>query len=48
MVQIAWLQCPDCDGKFYVEKPQLGKNADWVCPFCKRKMKESEAKEIIQ
>ena len=30
MVQIAWLQCPDCDGKFYVEKPQLCKNADAV------------------
>ena len=45
MVSIAWIVCPNCKKKFYVEKPQLGKGANWMCPFCKNIFKDNKAIE---
>lgn len=47
MVSVAWLTCPHCEKKFYVEKPQLDNDgAEWFCPFCKKVFTAGEALKV--
>ena len=43
MPKVYWVQCPDCQRKYYISVSLLGKGLDLMCPFCKRYFKQEES-----
>lgn len=41
MVNITWLACPKCKGKFYVTSEEVGRGVDWRCPYCATDFKDN-------
>lgn len=48
MARIFWIVCPECNKKFYAATDDFrGKERDLLCPFCGKRFKDHEAKEVI-
>jgi len=49
MARIMWVDCPTCEGRFYVATDDFkGTNRPMLCPFCSCRFTESEAKDVVE
>jgi hypothetical protein len=43
MAQMFWVQCPDCDGRFYCHTEDLWDSGyDLLCPYCAKTFTQEE------
>lgn len=49
MAKIFWVQCPECEGKFYCHTDDLW-NTQWelLCPYCHNTFRQEESLMIAR
>lgn len=49
MAKIFWVQCPECEGKFYCHADDL-LNTRWelLCPYCQNEFRQEESLMIAR
>lgn len=49
MAKIFWVQCPECEGKFYCHTDDLW-NTQWklLCPYCHNRFRQEESLMIAR